>query len=185
MAHRASIVDPTGGWFRYLKLSPSGRSYLIMAYDEHVTYEAVQIGLRREFEHEGEPLDGKKARLFFVQLPSRHYALLVKAHDPRSEAEGKFHRLILTENTFFTFTEGRATVQWLQGKILFTVQFNSSDALWTLIRCVHQARHTAVDNLGMDTIEEEVDALEARLKHLEEIAFASTLEAMTSDLDHS
>ena len=43
-----------------------------MAYDEHVTYEAVQIGLRREFEHEGEPLDGKKARLFFVQLPSRH-----------------------------------------------------------------------------------------------------------------
>ncbi|KAH9931833.1 uncharacterized protein B0H18DRAFT_952515 [Fomitopsis serialis] len=177
MAHRASIVDPTRG--------PSGRRYLIMAYEERVTYEAIQVGLQHEFEREGEEfLDGKKARLFFVQLPSGRYVLLVKAHNPDSEAEGRFHKLILTENTFFTFTESRATKQWLQGKFSFTIKFNSSNALWTLIRCVHHARQTAVDNTAQDTAEDEVDALEVRLKHLEEIAFTSSLEAMTSDLDH-
>ncbi|TFY54660.1 hypothetical protein EVJ58_g8725 [Rhodofomes roseus] len=188
MPNHSSLDVSQAPWARWFTVKTDessndrNKQYLMMLYIGTASFEDIPLYVSDE---EDGGLRRKKTRILFFRLPSNQFVLLFKEDDFDSQGCVGFHPLIVVPEKVLHICRGtyRKLYVWQQYGSSLTIFFDNRQDLWGLIRCISIARDyssRAESNAGMATVQDEIEVLQARLKHMEETAFEAVLEASVS-----
>lgn len=172
----SSLNVSNAPWRRWLTIQPSPgdvrlRRCVIMLHVGQTNFEAMP-SYRGDADVEAK----NKASVVFARLSSGYFVLMVIT-------EEEFLPVLLTDNVSFQFAEDPPFVRWLQDDISYTIDFESSDDLWAVARCIAVARSNGEENnADVPDAQDEITKLQAALKQMEKTAFVLAVEASTSDV---